>query len=106
MFNDPGQPLYSHFLLGFLNSSKPNKNHKGMCNTNLHFIHIKIDLTDERNKNPKQHLEENEFIEVFTVPLKDLYKVCRRMEKEGFAIDARVGSLAEGIEVARKWNFL
>lgn len=101
MFNDPGQPIYPIFNF----ESKPNDK-KGMCNTNLHFIHIKIDLTDERNKNPKQHLEENEFIEVFTVPLKDLYKECRRMEKEGFAIDARVGSLAEGFEIARKWNFL
>lgn len=90
----------------FLNRPSLTKTIKGMCNTNLHFIHVKIDLTDERNKNPKQHLEENEFIEVFTVPLKDLYKECRRMENEGFAIDARVGSLAEGIEVARKWNFL
>jgi len=81
-------------------------NDPGMCNTNLHFVHVKIDLTDERNQNPKQQLEENEFIEVFTVPLKDLYKECRRLEKEGYGIDARVGSLAEGFEVARKWRFL
>jgi len=26
---------------------------KGMCNTNLHFVHVKIDLTNERNQNPK-----------------------------------------------------
>ncbi|RPB05193.1 hypothetical protein L873DRAFT_1798180 [Choiromyces venosus 120613-1] len=81
-------------------------NDPGMCNTNLHFVHVKIDLTDERNQNPKQQLEENEFIEVFTVPLKDLYKECRKLEKEGYGIDARVGSLAEGFEVAKKWKFL
>jgi ADP-ribose pyrophosphatase len=81
-------------------------NDPGMCNTNLHFVHVKIDLADARNKNPKQQLEENEFIECFTVPLKDLYKECRRLEAEGLAIDARVGSLAEGFEVARRWNFL
>lgn len=79
---------------------------EGMCNTNLHFVHVKIDLADERNQNPKQQLEENEFIEVFTIPLKDLYKECRRLEKEGYGIDARVGSLAEGFEVARKWKFI
>jgi ADP-ribose pyrophosphatase len=77
-----------------------------MCNTNLHFVHVKIDLTDERNKKPKQQLEENEFIEIFTVSLRDLYAECRKLEKEGFAIDARVGSLAEGFEIARKWKFL
>ncbi|KAI5843471.1 NUDIX hydrolase domain-like protein [Morchella snyderi] len=81
-------------------------NDPGMCNTNLHFVHVKIDLTDPRNENPKQQLEENEFIECFMVPLKSLYKECRRLEAEGLAIDARVGSLAEGFEVARRWKFL
>lgn len=51
-------------------------------------------------------LEENEFIECFTVPLKDLYTECRRLEKEGYAIDARVGTLAEGFELVKKWKFL
>lgn len=81
-------------------------NDPGMCNTNLHFVHVKVDLADPRNANPKQHLEENEFIECFTVPLARLYGECRRWEKEGMAIDARVGSLAEGFEVARRWRFL
>ncbi|KAI5820979.1 NUDIX hydrolase domain-like protein [Pyronema omphalodes] len=81
-------------------------NDPGMCNTNLHMVHVKIDLTKEENKNPKPQLEENEFIECFTVPLKDLYAECRRFEKEGYAIDARVGTLAEGFELVKKWNFL
>jgi ADP-ribose pyrophosphatase len=36
--------------------------------------------------------------------LKELWTVCRNFEKEGYAIDARVGSLAEGIEFARRWK--
>lgn len=56
------------------------------------------------NKDPKPQLEDSEFIEVFTVPLKDLYAECKKLESEGYAIDARVGTLAEGIEVARKWK--
>ncbi len=52
----------------------------------------------------KPELEENEFIEVFSTPLKDLYAECKKLEKEGYAIDARVGTLAEGIEVARRWK--
>lgn len=31
-------------------------NDPGMCNTNLHMIHVKIDLTKEENKNPKPQL--------------------------------------------------
>lgn len=58
----------------------------------------------EENRNPKPQLEPGEFIECFSVPLRDLYKECRRLEGEGFAIDARVGTLAEGIEVAMQWK--
>ena len=49
-------------------------------------------------------LEENEFIETFSVPLKDLWDECRKFEAEGYAIDARVGTLAEGVECAKRWK--
>lgn len=69
------------------------------------MIHVNIDLTLPENQDLKPELEENEFIEVFTLPLKDLYAECKRFEKEGFAIDARVGTLAEGLELAKRWKF-
>lgn len=61
-------------------------------------------MTLPENQNPKPSLEDNEFIEVLSVALVKLYDQCRQLEKEGYAIDARVGTLAEGIEVARKWR--
>lgn len=61
-------------------------------------------MTLSENQHPMPKLEENEFIDVFSVPLTRLYDQCRQMEKEGYAIDARVGTLAEGFEVARKWK--
>jgi len=76
----------------------------GFCNTNLKMVHVTIDMSNPANQNPTAELEENEFIEVFTVTLKDLWEECKRLEKEGFAIDARVGTLAEGIELAQKWK--
>lgn len=63
-----------------------------------------VDMSDSRNRDPKPELEENEFIECFSIPLTNLYAECRRFESEGYAIDARVGTLAEGIEVAKKWK--
>jgi len=68
------------------------------------MIHVTVDMSRPENKDLKPELEENEFIECFAVPLKHLYAECRRLEKEGYAIDARVGTLAEGIEIARRWK--
>ena len=76
----------------------------GFCNTNLNMVHVDVDMSLPENQNLKPELEENEFIEVFSIPLKDLYAECKKLEKEGYAIDARVGTLAEGIEVARRWK--
>ena len=70
------------------------------------MIHVAIDTSrpENRPENLKPELEENEFIEVFSVPLGELWAECQRLEGEGYAIDARVGTLAEGIELARKWG--
>ncbi|MCJ1379256.1 hypothetical protein MMC17_002357 [Xylographa soralifera] len=81
-------------------------NDPGFTNTNLCMIHVSIDtsLAENQSENLKPELEENEFIEVFSVPLKELWSECQRLEGEGFAIDARVGTLAEGVELARRWG--
>jgi ADP-ribose pyrophosphatase len=70
------------------------------------MIHCTVDLSLPANQNPKPQLEDGEFIECFTVPLTDLYRECERLEKEGYAIDARVSTMAEGIEVAKRWRLL
>lgn len=79
-------------------------NDPGFCNTNLKMIHMTVDINKPENQNPQPELEENEFIEVFTLPLKDLYAHCEKWESEGYALDARVATLAEGIEMARRWG--
>ncbi|KAK2601815.1 ADP-ribose diphosphatase [Conoideocrella luteorostrata] len=79
-------------------------NDPGFCNTNLRMVHMAVDMSLPENKNPKPQLEDGEFIEVFTVKLADLWEECKRLEKEGCAIDARVGTFAEGILLARRLN--
>lgn len=59
-------------------------------------------MSKPENQSPKPKLEDGEFIEVFTLPLKELWVACKNFEKEGYAIDARVATLAEGIEIARQ----
>lgn len=68
------------------------------------MVHVTIDMSNPANQDLKPELEENEFIEVFTVKLEDLWEECKKLEQEGYAIDARVGTLAEGIEIARRWK--
>jgi ADP-ribose pyrophosphatase len=68
------------------------------------MIHVTVDMSLSENKNPQPSLEDNEFIETFSVPLKELWAECKKFEKEGYAIDARVGTLAEGVECARRWK--
>ncbi|OTA97523.1 hypothetical protein M434DRAFT_391714 [Hypoxylon sp. CO27-5] len=79
-------------------------NDPGFCNTNLRMVHVTVDLSLPENQNPQPELEEDEFIEVFLVPLATLYDECKRLEAEGYAIDARVGTFAEGIECAKHFR--
>lgn len=79
-------------------------NDPGFCNTNLKMVHVSVDMELPANKDLKPELEEGEFIEVFTVKLTDLWGMCETWEKEGCAIDARVGTLAEGILLAQRFK--
>lgn len=72
-------------------------NDPGFCDTNQKIVQVSIDMTDERNKNPQPHLEENEFIEVFTAPLKTLPKTLDQLAAEGYVLDARVAGIAQGV---------
>ncbi|KAF2105887.1 NUDIX hydrolase domain-like protein [Lophiotrema nucula] len=79
-------------------------NDPGFCNTNLRMIHVTVDLSNPENQNPQPQLEDNEFIETFAVPLRDLWDECKKFESQGYAIDARVGTLAEGVELAKRFR--
>jgi ADP-ribose pyrophosphatase len=77
----------------------------GLTNANSSLVHIRIDMSLPENQNPVPELEENEFIECFTVPLATLYEETKRLEDEGYGIDARVGTLAEAIELGKRYRF-
>lgn len=68
------------------------------------MIQVTVDMSLPENQNPQPDLEDGEFIETFTVPLTDLYEHCVRFEKEGYVLDARVGTLAQGVEFAKRWK--
>lgn len=68
------------------------------------MVHVTVDMSLPENQDLKPELEENEFIEVFLVKLADLWDVCIKLEAQGYAIDARIANLAEGIEIAKKFK--
>ncbi|KAL4955168.1 NUDIX hydrolase domain-like protein [Aspergillus filifer] len=77
-------------------------NDPGLCNTNLNMVHVRVDMSLPENQDPNPQLEDNEFIECFTLPLSSLFEELKRLDAEGYAIDARVGTIAEGIELAKR----
>lgn len=81
-------------------------NDPGFCNTNTKMIFVNVDMSDPRNQegNLQAELEENEYIECFSLPLDNLWNELAELDKKGFAIDARVGTLAQGMEIARRWK--
>ncbi|KAK4117786.1 hypothetical protein N656DRAFT_794220 [Canariomyces notabilis] len=79
-------------------------NDPGFCNTNLRMVHVSVDMSLPENQDLKPELEENEFIEVFLVKLDALWEECIKLEAEGYAIDARIANLAEGIEIAKRFK--
>jgi ADP-ribose pyrophosphatase len=68
------------------------------------MVHVTVDMSLPANQELKPELEENEFIEVFLVKLVDLWEQCIKLEAQGYAIDARIANLAEGIEIAKKFK--
>jgi ADP-ribose pyrophosphatase len=79
-------------------------NDPGFCNTNTKMVVVEVDMADPRNQTPRPELEEGEFIETFTLPLRTLWADLTRLDAEGYAVDARVGGLAQGMEMARRWK--
>ena len=79
-------------------------NDPGFCSTNLSLVVTSIDLGDERNQNPTPELEEGEFIETFSVPIKDFDDQLRKLDSQGYKIDSRVQNIAEGIKIAQKFK--
>lgn len=78
-------------------------NDPGFCATNTRMLFVDVDMGDERNRKPRPELEEGEFIETFMLPLEDLWDRLMELDRQGFGIDARVATLAQGMEMAKRW---
>lgn len=73
----------------------------GLSNENMALVTVDVDMADERNKNPVPHLEDGEYIEVFTLPARGLLAALAAVcDAEGCVVDARLYHLALGLQLA------
>lgn len=70
----------------------------------MNVIFCDVDMDDKRNQNPKPQLDAGEIIETFKVPLANLHDELTKLEKEGYALDARLASFALGLVAAKKYG--
>ena len=76
----------------------------GFTNTNMNLVFCDVDMHLEENKNPVPELDDGEFIEIFKVPLANLHDELKKLEGQGYALDARLASFALGLETAKKYG--
>jgi ADP-ribose pyrophosphatase len=95
----PGDAEAKKVAEGFLMWNDP-----GFCNTNTKMIFVQVDTNNPENQNLKPELEENEYIETFTLPLSSLWDDLMELDRQGYGIDARVATLAQGMELAKRWK--
>ncbi|QEU61844.1 Ysa1 [Kluyveromyces lactis] len=76
-------------------------NDPGFTNTNLSLVTAIVDMSLPENQNPVSELEENEFIECFTVPLASMADEMAKLAEQGYKLDARVQNVAQGIKLAQ-----
>lgn len=79
-------------------------NDPGFTNTNMSLLTVEVDMSLPENLNPQTQLEENEFIECFTVPFANLYNELNILYDQGYRLDARLQNVAHGIEIAKQYK--
>lgn len=79
-------------------------NDPGFTNTNMSLVNVEVDMSLPENIDPQCSLEDNEFIECFTVPLANLSEELKKLYDQGYRLDGRLQNVSHGIEIARKFK--
>ncbi|CAI4037349.1 hypothetical protein SMKI_02G2210 [Saccharomyces mikatae IFO 1815] len=79
-------------------------NDPGFTNTNLCLVTIEVDMSLPENQKPVTQLEDNEFIECFSVELHKFPDEMVKLDQQGYKLDARVQNVAQGILMAKQYH--
>eukprot|EP01065_Artemidia_motanka_P019670 TRINITY_DN2344_c0_g2_i1.p2 TRINITY_DN2344_c0_g2~~TRINITY_DN2344_c0_g2_i1.p2 ORF type:complete len:205 (+),score=82.33 TRINITY_DN2344_c0_g2_i1:154-768(+) len=72
----------------------------GLTNESVSVVTVDVDLADPANQNPKQVLDDGEFVEVLRVPIASLPEALRERERCGDVVFAALWTLAIGLTLA------
>ncbi|CAI4267727.1 ATM_1a_G0003100.mRNA.1.CDS.1 [Saccharomyces cerevisiae] len=79
-------------------------NDPGFTNTNLCLVTLEVDMSLPENQKPVTQLEDNEFIECFSVELHKFPDEMVKLDQQGYKLDARVQNVAQGILMAKQYH--
>ncbi|AJQ09297.1 Ysa1p [Saccharomyces cerevisiae YJM1307] len=79
-------------------------NDPGFTNTNLCLVTVEVDMSLPENQKPVTQLEDNEFIECFSVELHKFPDEMVKLDQQGYKLDARVQNVAQGILMAKQYH--
>ena len=69
----------------------------GLSGETVRLVHMEIDETDLKNRNPETDFDDGEHIETFLVPLKGLRSFLETAYGKGDCLDAKLMTYAEGL---------
>eukprot|EP00123_Amoebidium_parasiticum_P011855 comp20941_c1_seq1/m.27987 comp20941_c1_seq1/g.27987 ORF comp20941_c1_seq1/g.27987 comp20941_c1_seq1/m.27987 type:complete len:215 (-) comp20941_c1_seq1:192-836(-) len=74
-------------------------NDPGITNANMRMVVVKVNMDSEENKCPVPECDPGEFIETTVVPMTGFCAMLEGLERQGYALDARLMSMAYGMEL-------
>ncbi|MFA6569004.1 MAG: NUDIX hydrolase [Victivallales bacterium] len=69
----------------------------GLSGESVHLVHMEIDETDLKNRNPETDFDEGEHIETFLITPKELGAFLKAAYGKGDRLDAKLMCFAEGL---------
>lgn len=69
----------------------------GLSGETVHLVHMEIDETDLKNRNPETDFDDGEHIETLLIPLKELGHFLKTAYEKSDFLDAKLISFSEGL---------
>jgi len=72
-----------------------------ISNTTCKIVTVEIDGDLPENQNPKQELEDGEYVEVMTIPMDKILERMKDFQTQGYGLDGKILMIGTAFQV---WN--